>query len=983
MQYNLDNSNWVFGEDVFNINYTGKCESIMCQGNGYLCARAATEENYINNVRNTFVSGTFNKFGEEVTELPNVPDVIAMPFVIDGDALDLSKGTIKEYIRKLNLQNGLLERSFNWTSPNGTELHFVFKRIVSFKHKHLIAQEVQITPINKDASIKLSSGINGQLSNSGSQHFLEGEKRCYDSKYMQYLCETSESKIDFVINTVHGFGKLEKAPEQLIVIDRRKIYMKYSVGVKRGETFKITKFSNVHTTRDAENEGLDINALKSKSLDELKSASEKSFETLLEESASVWQELWDKKDIKIIGNDFDQLAIRFAIYHLAVMSPVHDNRMNIGAKGLSGEGYKGHAFWDTEIFMLPHFIYSDPKSARSLLEYRYNCIEGARRKAKEYNCEGAMYPWESAWIEDGEVTPLYGAADIITGEASKIWTGIIELHITSDVAFGVYHYYTVSGDHDFMEKYGYEIILDTAKFWQSRLEYNKEKDRYEINNVIGPDEYKEHVNNDAFTNYMAHWNIRLAMEYYTELKMKNNELFQKLNAKLDLDRVYKSWQEKLDKIFLPKADENKIVPQNDTFMSLPPLDLSKYKASDVVGTIYNDYNGKQINQMQVIKQADVLVLFYLLEDLFDKETKCANFYFYEDKCLHDSSLSLSTHSVLASDLHENEMAYKLFERACRIDLGPVMTTSDHGIHAASFGGIWQCVVNGFAGVRMVGGKLRISPNLPENYSEIESKIYWKGQQLRINVTKTEMTIENLTGTDEVRFIHKDKEHVFKDKITLSLKPKAFIFDLDGVLTDTALYHFEAWKELSQELGFKFDENDNERLKGVSRTRSFEIILEINNALDRFKPEEVEAYANKKNQRYVELIKKITPSDVLPGVMEFLNTAKAAGIKLAVASASKNAFNVLDSLGIANMFDYIADAAKIKNTKPDPEVFLDCCKNLGLIPSECVGFEDAQAGIEAIHAAGMRSVGINVEVKTQAPDIVLKSTNDLKNVWDMI
>lgn len=209
-----------------------------------------------------------------------------------------------------------------------------------------------------------------------------------------------------------------------------------------------------------------------------------------------------------------------------------------------------------------------------------------------------------------------------------------------------------------------------------------------------------------------------------------------------------------------------------------------------------------------------------------------------------------------------------------------------------------------------------------------------------------------------------------------MKPKAFIFDLDGVLTDTAIYHFNAWKELANELSFKFDITDNERLKGVSRTKSFEIILEINEALNRFTPQQIEAYANQKNERYVKLIENITPNDVLPNIISFLNDAKAKRLKLAVASASRNANKVLASLQIANYFDYIADAAKIANSKPDPEVFLNCAQALGIEPVFCVGFEDAQAGIEAIHAANMFSIGINVDIKTIAPNLILKSTSEL-------
>ncbi|HIU76889.1 MAG TPA: beta-phosphoglucomutase [Candidatus Pelethocola excrementipullorum] len=206
--------------------------------------------------------------------------------------------------------------------------------------------------------------------------------------------------------------------------------------------------------------------------------------------------------------------------------------------------------------------------------------------------------------------------------------------------------------------------------------------------------------------------------------------------------------------------------------------------------------------------------------------------------------------------------------------------------------------------------------------------------------------------------------------------KAFIFDLDGVLTDTAEYHYQAWKRLAGRLGMKFDRKENERLKGVSRMQSLEIILELNKRQDEFSEEEKARLADEKNEEYVRLIQKVSPDDVLGGVMPFLREARENGMKLAVASASKNARTVLGGLNIAWIFDYIADAARIKNTKPDPEVFLNCAKHLGVPPGSCIGFEDAQAGIEAIHAAGMFAVGIHVDVTGDAPDLILSSTEEL-------
>ena len=770
MQYNKGIGaleNWLVTETDFDTRFQGKCESIFCQGNGYMAMRSATEERYINQVRDTFVAGTFNKFDEyEVTELPNAADVGNVDIWIDGKLFGLDKGQYKDYHRTLNVKTGEVVREFIWTNDEGKEFQFSFRRFISMADLHLVGNKIEIKAINQPAKIQIESGINGQFSNSGAQHFHEGERRIFDQQYVQMLQKTTDSKITFIHNTVHTVtgGKVNSR----FAMDRRKVFMIYTSELQATETLSVEKISNLYTDRDKEYADKDIAELRELSIQNLKTAHQRGYEPLLQDSINKWADHWKKIDITIKSdNDFNQLAIRFAQYHLLVMTPAHDNRMGIGAKGLSGEGYKGHSFWDTELFMLPFFTYTEPHIARSLMEYRYHTIEGARKKAKENGYKGAMYPWESAWADDGEVTPVWGAADIITGESTKIWSGFIEQHITSDISFAVWQYYQVTGDEDFMEKYGYEILLDTGIFWASRLEWNEEKQRYHINEVIGPDEYKEHINNDAFTNHTAHWCIENAISYYYKLQSEKPEIFARLNQKLNLDNEIKELEDKLSKIYLPQPNENNIIPQDDTYLTLKDIDLTKYKNQEHVGSMFLDYNLKQVNQLQVSKQASVVMLMYLLEGKFSPEVKQANFDYYEARTLHDSSLSLSTHSVLASDLGNLTMAYKLFKEASEIDLGPEMKTSDHGIHAASLGGIWQIVVCGFGGVRMVDGKLRIEPKLPPQIQTIEYPIYWKGNLLKVKVSDNQLEVYN-DGEQSISFSNKGKTITVATKATVTL-----------------------------------------------------------------------------------------------------------------------------------------------------------------------------------------------------------------------
>lgn len=763
MRYNFEDKKkqgWFVSEDTFDAAQLGKCESIFYLGNGYMGVRSATEERYLQEMRGMFVSGTFNKFDKkEVTELPNLPDVVAMDLFLDGERLDLSAMPYEAYERTLNMKKAELVRKFQVTTKEGKKASFTFKRVVSLDNYHIIAQKAAIVT---DSSIELrvKSGIEGKVTNSGFQHLSVINKRFYDGKLLQANYRTTQSEVTISVNTVHNLFENGKNVTgditQSLEMDARSIYMNYNAVLTAGEEFTIEKISAVYTERDLEfkdGAGTPVEYARTA----LKEEAEAGYEAVAAKSAKVWEtRVWAHQDIKIESdNPMDQLAVRFAVLHLVMMTPGHDNRMNIGAKALSGEGYKGHTFWDTEMFLLPFWIYTYPHTARSLLEYRYHGLDGARAKAHENGFEGAMYPWESAWITDGEVTPKFGAADVVTGKEMPIICGDIELHITSDVAFGVWEYYQITGDDDFMERCGYEIIFDTARYWASRLEWNAEENRYEICDVIGPDEYSEHANNNAYTNYMASWDLHLAMDYYKRFQKEGAPWFKELSERLNLNEAYTKWEEKADKIYLPQVNEELLLPQDDKYLTYPAIDLKRYKESATRADIIKDYNMEQIAHMQVSKQADVLVLFYIMENLFPKEVKEANFYYYEDKCLHDSSLSLSTHAIMASDLKEKDMAYDFFQRAATIDLGPDMNTPKDGIHAASMGGIWQCVINGFAGVRMVNGKLRVNPHLPSQWHSVRFKINWKGVELHFTIDTKKLTVEAENGKAEFECFGRD------------------------------------------------------------------------------------------------------------------------------------------------------------------------------------------------------------------------------------
>lgn len=744
----LNNANWHVRETEFRPEYARKYESILCQGNGYMGVRASTEEDYEKTVRYTLVAGTFDRMEKKnTTELPNGADTTWVSLTADGIPLALTEGNFSDYQRSLNLHNGLLERSFLWQPREGLKLRFTSERFVSLSNRHVLGQRVTVQVLEGETELDMQTGIRGGA-RYGEPHFLDMESRL-EGDVLQYAETTHESGITFVTgayvtaahqNAVGSLTALKCEPQ--LQLDR--ILSGCRCRLTAGETIVLEKLCRVATTRDNDfvcGDDWERESLIRREKEEMQRLKKQSYASVRQASIDCWEKLWQERDITITGNaDEDLLAYRFAVYHLTIMAPIHDNRMNIGAKGLSGKGYFGHTFWDTEVYMLPYFIWTNPEGARSLLEYRYLCLDAARKNAVNYGYEGAKYPWEAAWITDTETCPEDHFAKL-------------EYHVTADVAYGVYQYFEITHDIDFMLRCGCEMLFETAQFWRSRLEYNATEDRYEINDVIGPDEFTHHANNNAFTNYLAQMNLMLADQWKERLKREFPRDYARLNKKLGLENRAPAWREGAEKLKLPVANEDNILPQDDDFLSLPEIDLTIYRAGEK--KLRKDYPYPTYTRLKVSKQADVMNLFLLREDLFPREVKQASLAYYEPYCVHESSLSLCAYSMLAADCGEKETADILFERARAIDLGPNMKSSDEGIHAASLGGIWQCCVLGFCGVRLCGDRLRIEPNLPDRWDSVTAKIWWRGSQLQVTATHADVTVRILKGKGKLEILTKN------------------------------------------------------------------------------------------------------------------------------------------------------------------------------------------------------------------------------------
>lgn len=716
-------------EKEFAIDYLNKYGSQMTIGNGYLGIRGALEEDYPEQVRGMYVAGIYNRpSGSTSSELVNLPDVTRFHLTLDGEVFSMLTGTIHSYERYLDMNTGELIRKITWENSAHKKYQINFRRFVSKVAKHLIAAKLEVTPLTGDMKVKVRTGIDGQQTNFGTQQLKELSLRIFDEERMVGEYQTIESKQQIVVATkVNAKGAFTAKNRQLMTVVEQ--------NVAANETFTLEKISSVNTSLSKMDEVLPNTT----------------YLELKKETDLAWEKFWKQTGVEIKStNTFDQFALDFASYHLEIMTPKDDIRCSVGAKGLTGEGYKGHVFWDTEIFILPFFLYNQPKIAKQLLQYRYLHLKEAQEKALENGYKGALYPWESAF-SGVEETPEFAAINIRTGTRQKVASAISEHHLVADIAFAVCEYAAATKDTAFMMNCGAEMLLETAEFWISRT--TNRNGRLEILDVIGPDEYTEHIDNNAYTNYMAYFNVKKAMEWN-----KENQPFQKRAEKF------------LANLYLPVANESGLIPQDDTFLQKDWINLDKYKANQGTQGILLDYSRQEVNELQILKQADLVMLFYLLPATFETKVMKRNLDYYEKRTIHDSSLSKAIHAIVENRIGDRKQAYQFFQEACLIDLGTEPHSSDDGLHAAALGAIWLAVIFGFAGIDTREELLQITPNLPDAWQSLTFEFVWKGERIGFKITPKTLELSKTT-TSVLELIINGEKHSFTDKLTINFEQK--------------------------------------------------------------------------------------------------------------------------------------------------------------------------------------------------------------------
>lgn len=918
--------NWIVTETEFDPTKLHHKETVFTIGNGYLGTRGAFEEGYPGSQPATLIHGVFDDVPVVYTELANCPDWLPVYIAVEDERFRLDQGTLLAYRRELDVQRGVLSRDVRWRSPGGHTLNLRFERFASLDDEHVVAIRCEITA-GTPCVVTVQSGINGYPDNMGVLHWTwldQGEDG--GTAWLHTRTRHSGLTLGMAMRmTISG----NSAPVQPMDCHNCPA-LTTTFTAEPGQPVVIEKMVTLFTSRDV---AAPVQAAREKlaALDE--------YAALRIAHEVAWAIVWKDSDVIIEGDPVAQLAVRHSLFQILAAVPRHDDRVSVSAKTLSGFGYRGHVFWDTEIFLLPFLTYTQPALARNLLTYRYHTLPGARRKAQANGYEGAMIAWESAQTGD-EVTPRW-----VPGpqgeELVRIWCGDIELHITADVAYAVWHYWQATGDDAWMRDYGAEILLDTAVFWGRRAGWNPARSRYEINDVIGPDENHEHVDNNAFTNGMVRWHLQTALDTLTWLQTTDAEHAATLTTQLDLtpERLAR-WHDIIERIVILHNPQTGLIEQCDGFFALKDVNLADYEPRAKSMQAILGIEGA--NRHQVLKQADVIMLLYLLRDRYDDATLRANWDYYNPRTDHTygSSLSPAIHAAVACMMDDPQQAYTHFTRAALVDLEDVRGNAAEGIHAASAGGLWQALVFGFAGLRLTNAGPVAVPRLPAHWTRLTFRLHWRGQAYTFDIRPN-------PGPDDV---------------------KGVIFDLDGVLTDTSEFHYLGWKRLADEEGIPFDRAANEALRGVSRRESLLLLLDGRPATEAH----MQDMMARKNCYYQEYVEGVTPENLLPGALPLLEELRAAGIKIAIGSASKNARTVIEKLGIGAIIDAVSDGYSVVKVKPAPDLFLHAAAQLGLQPWQCIVVEDATAGIEAALAGGFWAVGLGPQERVGAAHAVFTS-----------
>lgn len=739
---------WSIREERLEPQLFAQSESVFTVGNGYLGLRGNFEEGSPTFQNGTYINGFYEyrplTYGEEAfgyakhsQVMLNLTDCKIIRLFVDGQRFDVTQEEVIKYSRTLNLKEGVLVREVLYQTGKGKRVLVKSKRFVSFHRKELAVIVYEVTLLDDSAQVMISSEmvsneshqlnewdpretapLYGQVLISTKNEFKE------QSFYSEHITKNSKMKIgcmmDHEIETSCAFSIHRESADNLGKVA-------YQISADPNKTIKLVKFMAYHSSHDPKK------CLKKDAEKTIDEAKKTGVEPLLDEHQKYMSHFWEQADLQVKGSDLLQQAIRFNLFHI-YQSVGKLGERGIAAKGLTGQGYEGHYFWDTEIYVLPFFIYNFPKIARNLLKFRFSMLEFARQRAKILNQKGALFAWRTI---NGEEASAYFPASTA------------QVHINADIVYALKKYVEITGDDTVLDEFGAEILAETARFY---LDLGCYQDGvFVINEVTGPDEYTALVNNNTYTNYMVRENFLYAAKVLSSLKKESlNGLLKKIKFK---PSEVKEWEKAAKAMYLPKKNSQGVIPQDDSFLKKEKWDFKN--TPDENYPLLLHYHPLVIYRHQVLKQPDLLLAMLLLQQHFEKDEMECNFNYYDPLTTCDSSLACCVQGVIASFIGKMKKSLDYFFETVEMDLENINHNLRDGVHVASMAGGWIFIVYGFAGLRDDGGVLKFFPSVPKSL-QFSFILLAQGQKLKIELSQAK-TIYTLLEGEELEIYHNDKK----------------------------------------------------------------------------------------------------------------------------------------------------------------------------------------------------------------------------------
>ena len=713
---------WKIIEEGFDARYSRVSESVFSLANESVGVRGCFDEGgSVDSLRGAYTNGVYeyDHIGRSYRGIIDtthfmIPSAewLLVELRLDGERLDLGKSRFRDFRRELDLRCGTLRRSFVWQTASGKELRLSFLRFLDMTCRERAYQRITMEPLNFSGELTLSASLSFDVVHEGRGACFWGDTRA----------ERSGGRLSMSASTVESgqqvfAGALLDMPEDAVCThEGRTLRLTGRYALEQGTVRRMDRRAVILFNGS---EGDELWQQGQRALDE--SARVSLDEALLAQRA-YWDAYWAVSDVQIQSADpaaaavvaAEQQGIRFCIFQLAQTYNGGSMRHNIGAKGLTGEAYNGHAFWDTESCCLPFYLFTDPAAARDLLLFRYRTLPQAIRRARELDCEGACYP--VATLNGDEACPLWQHASL-------------QLQPSTAVAYGIWHYVRLTGDTAFLRDYGAEMLLQIARFLKSRVARSPRSGKYGFYGVMGPDEFHLMVNNNAYTNYMGSRSLSYAARVMDELRERDPAAAAELAEKTGYtEQEAAAWREIAENMAFPMTEDG-LIEQHDGYFDLPHTDIASIPVSEF--PLYEHWSYDRISRTDMIKQPAVLMMLYLYSSSFPESVKRINYDFYQPRTIHESSLSPAIHSILAAELGNMDEALRFFGYATRLDLDNYNRNTREGLHITSIAMAWANIVYGFAGLRSDGEVLRFAPHLPPRWAQLCFALTYRGSVIRV------------------------------------------------------------------------------------------------------------------------------------------------------------------------------------------------------------------------------------------------------------